>query len=533
MSSFSIRFVRVLWTKILLILRHPLFWIMLLAFGVRLYGVIQFPLVHDEITSILDGVNKTKVSPVHFFFKASLKHTLGITPLYFWVERLFTDVFGQNKYGLRLFPLLSGVATTWLVYAMVKKRFDRNIAILSAFVTAFSDIFIWTTSKSQFFEALVLPLSLPIFYLATSENKNRFYYISLLSALVFLANFGRGVFLLLCFLAWYAFVKLFEFVRLDVTLARLFNSTVKEALQLSAFLWLVPLWIAGAQQFAFYNPIQSAVGGGDLYNIWDALYRFSFGYGVATKQAWAGSIRGAFLVFNDTNVWPATTLLFVPFVWGQAILIGSVWQHWKDKDATLFKRDSFIVVLALISLFLLFSKGIVGARFHLFYFLSFTVSCSIALWSVANSFRDDKRKWILAIFVFVAGTYAAYSSSWENWPYSVWDDRLFYRSFVLSLVVTLVFGAAAFLKDHVRARLANGFLALFLSIVFVFLLFRGPLVWGTQLYSDPDQVNRLFDLEGNEETVIDFAVQRNRPEICHSLPQDYQEQCLSLIKGPK
>ncbi len=536
MPQLSNRFAKalqMLGIKNLEVLKHPLFWIMLLGFSVRLYGVIQFPLVHDEITSILDGVNKTRVSPVHFFFKASLKHTLGITPLYFWVERLFTDIFGQNSWGLRIFPLLAGVASVWLVYYMIKRRFDENIAVLSAFVVAFSDIFIWTTSKSQFFEAIVVPLSLPVFYLATSENRDRFYSISLLSSLVFLANFGRGVFLLLCFLAWYALVRLFEYIRLGVKLADLLNSAVKEMLQLSAFLWLILLWIIGAQLFAFYRPIQSAVGGGDIYNIWDALYRFSFGYGVATKQDWAGSFRGTLLIFNDTNVWPVTTLLFLPFVLGLVVLIRNTLGHWKDKDKELFKRDSFIVVFALVSLFLLFSRGIIGARFHLFYFLSFVVSCSIALWGTVNGFRDDRKKWLSVIFVFLLGAYTAYSSSWENWPYFVWDEKLFERNFLFSLLITLVFGVAVFLKSDIREKFAKYFLGLFLSFVFVFLLFRGPLVWGTEFYSDPDYVNHLFELEGNEETVIDFAVQRNRPEICSNLPQEYQEKCLSLIKSQK
>jgi len=68
--------------------------------------------------------------------------------------------------------------------------------------------------------------------------------------------------------------------------------------------------------------------------------------------------------------------------------------------------------------------------------------------------------------------------------------------------------------------------------LFVVLLVRGPLVWGTEVYSDPDPVNKLFDLEGNEEAVMDYAVQRNQPEICDRL-EEYKEQCLSLVSGQR
>lgn len=536
MSQFSNRLSAVLytlWRRTLEILKHPLFWIVLLGLSVRLYGVAQFPVEHDEIISILDGVNKTKVSPIHFFFRASLKHTLSVTPLYFWVERLFTDILGQNNWGLRFFPLLSGAISTGLVYYVVREQFNKDIAVVSAFIAAFFDLFIWVTSKCQFFEALVIPLFLPIFYLATSESKNRSYYISLFFALIFLTHFGRGVFLLLCFLVWYALTRFFELGRLGIKFRDVLYFTAKEMLQLSTFLWVIPVWIVSAQLLAFYRPISNVVGGGEIHNIWEALYNYSFGYGVAIKQEWVGSFRAGFLLYNNTNIWPVTTLLFVPFVLGMVTLIKDLVGHWKNKRDRLFKRDSFMAVFALIPLFLLFSRGIMGDRYHLFYFLPFVVSCSMALLGVVSWFQDDRKKWLSVIFVFLLGTYAAYSSSWANWVYSAWDEQLFYRGFLICLLITLAFGAAAFLTSAVRVKVARGWVASFLLLLAVSLLLRGPLVWGTEYFWSPAIDNKLNYLEGDEDTVIDFAVQRNRPELCYNLPPEYKEQCLSLVKGQK
>jgi len=118
-----------------------------------------------------------------------------------------------------------------------------------------------------------------------SEHKNKYYFISLPFSLIFLANFGRGVFLLLCFLAWYGVVKLFEWTKSEIRTrgcAALGNERTAANSQLS--FWLVVLWIVGAQLSSVLQPIETTVGGGELRSIWDALYRFSFGYGVATKQ---------------------------------------------------------------------------------------------------------------------------------------------------------------------------------------------------------------------------------------------------------
>ena len=106
-------------------LKHPLTWVIFFGLALRLYGVKNFPVLHDEIMSILDGVNKTKESVIHFFYIASLENTLGVMPLYFWIERLFTDIIGQNNWGLRLFPLSMGILTIYLAYYVIKKRFNK------------------------------------------------------------------------------------------------------------------------------------------------------------------------------------------------------------------------------------------------------------------------------------------------------------------------------------------------------------------------------------------------------------------------
>jgi 4-amino-4-deoxy-L-arabinose transferase-like glycosyltransferase len=515
----------------LAILKHPLTWIILIGFCLRLFGVIQFPVLFDEKISILDGVNKTRASLVHLLFRVSIKYTLGITPLYFWVERLFIDTLGQNKWGLRFFPLLSGTLSPWLAYVVVKARFDKSIATVSAAVVAFSDIFIWITAKSQYFEVLVLPLTFLVFYFATSDNRNRYYYISACFTLALMSNFGKSLFVLACFLVWYGLTKLFDVIRLGVPLKQAARATLKESLQLSSFLWVVVAWIAGAQLLAFYQPINSSVGGGELRNMWDALYRFTFGYGTDAKQFLVGSARGAFLVFNSMRIWPVTTMLFVPFVCGLAFLIVDVVRHWKSRDAARFNRDGYVVTFTLVSLGVLFGKGMIGERFHLFYFLPFAIICGVALSRLTARFQDDRARWQLVIFVLLLGLYVAYCAAWVNWYYGVWDERLFYPRALAALLVTAAVGAAALWAGRARVRLGRYVLLALVASWVVALLFQGPLVWGREAPWPPSYDNKLNDLEGDEQVVIKFAVERNRPELCKQLILPFQEQCAFCMKS--
>ena len=308
--------------KFLKILRHPLTWIILLGFSLRLYGVKNFAVLHDEIMSILDGVNKTKESLTDFFYIASLENSLGIMPLYFWIERLFTDIIGQNNWGLRLFPLLMGILTIYLAYYVIKKRFNKSIAILSSFIVAIFDIFVWVTSKAQFFEVILVPLSFLIFFFLTSENKNKFYWASLFFTLMLFTYFGKGLFLVFCFLLWYAFTKFFDLIQLKINWVTAFPVIKRELLQFSSFFLLPLAWIISVHFLVFSKgPIQNVVGIGQVDSIWKMLHLTTFGYGIQTKQFLVGSPRDAFLVFDNIHVWPVTGLLFIPFLFGLGLLL--------------------------------------------------------------------------------------------------------------------------------------------------------------------------------------------------------------------
>lgn len=523
--------------KIFKILKHPLTWIILLGFSFRFYGVSKFPVLHDEIMSILDGANKTKESLAHFFYVASLENTLGIMPLYFWIERLFTDIIGQNNWGLRLFPLLMGILTIYLAYYVIKKRFNKNLAILSAFIVAFSDIFIWVTSKAQFFEVILVPLSFLIFFCLTSKNKNKFYWTSLFFSLILFTYFGKGLFLLLCFFIWYALCKIFDLSRLKIKWAEIISVTKKELLQFSSFFLLPLAWILSAHLVVFSKgPIYNVVGLGEINSIWKILYLTTFGYGIQAKQFLAGSLRGAFLVFDNIHIWPVTGLLFIPFVFGLGILIYRTILNWKKNNTFLFKRDSFLLVFALIPLLYIISKGIISERFHLFYFLPFVIIISLWLGKLFSIF--EKNKILYFSFVFILGIYGAYISSWKNWYYFVFNWDLFLKIFGVWFLFFVFYFLIGNLTKINKKIFVGSFIAIFLSTLVVINFFYGPLKWGLKAAWNPAFDNKLapasgYFIEGDEESLINFALEKRNINICKKLPEEWKKICFEhfeLIK---
>jgi len=490
----------------------------------RLYGVIKFPVLHDELMSILDGVQKTKESLISFFFKASLENTMGMTPLYFWIERFFTDVFGKNNWGLRFFPLVSGIVTIYLAYWVIKKEFGKNVALFCAFLVAFSDTFLWATSKAQFFEVILVPLSFLVFYFLTTENRNKYYWISLCFSLMLLTYFGKGFFLFFVFLFWYGISKFFDWIKLKQSFKMILLKLKKELLQLSSFLSLPLIWLVLAHFFVFKRGvIENVIGLGRMDSIWKMVYLTTFGYGIHTKQFLANSPRGAFLVFDNLHIWPVTTLLFVPFLVGLLILIQRMIKNWKKGNPS-FKKDSFLFVSSL-SFLLLVLKGIISARFHLFYFVPFLILTSLGIKKLFSLFQEGKNKVLTFIFFLAWGIHISYASSWENWYYVVFDWSQFFK--ILSIIIPLILGflfLGFFTKidKKVFAKIIIGLLLFFLvGISFFF----GPLLWGIDFAWEPAFDNKLNYLEGNEESVIDFAIKKNNPEICQKLPQDYKEKC--------
>ncbi|MCZ2113096.1 MAG: phospholipid carrier-dependent glycosyltransferase [Anaerolineae bacterium] len=132
----------------------PLLLILLLAFGLRVWGLTSLPpgLTHDEANhgreaiGILDGV-------LLFFFPLNY----GSEPLYSYTVALFMALLGRGLFALRLVNAVFGTLTIATAYAWAASRLGRMTALTAAALMAVS---FWPLASSR--EALRVGM-LPFF----------------------------------------------------------------------------------------------------------------------------------------------------------------------------------------------------------------------------------------------------------------------------------------------------------------------------------------------------------------------------------
>lgn len=514
------------------ILKNPLFFIVFLGALIRLYGVLNFPLRHDEIISILEGVKKTRSSWEGFFFRSSLENCLGVTPLYFWVEGFFTKIFGENNLGLRFFPLLSGTFTPLLAYFVVKKQFSKRIAFLSAFLVAFSSNFIWSSSKAQYFEVLMLPVFFLIFYFAFSEKKIKFYFLSFLFLITLFTYFGKALAVFLVFLFWYGMTKIFEVILLKKGKKEVLKEGVKEVFQLSVFFSLLLFWFLLSQVLVFKKGvIESAVGLGKVKSIWEMIFLTTFGYGIASKQFLAGSRRGSFLIFDDIKIWPTEGLVFVPFLVGFILVIKNFLSSFREEKMEKIKLNSYFLFTTILPIIYIFLLGLICARFHFLYFVPFVIISALGLEKIFFLLKENKKFHFLILLFWI--THIAYISSWESWYYKVFNFEKFVILFILlSLLIIFEFFASQKISFKTLEKV---YFAIVLGGIILANFFAGPFIWGRKAEWEPAFDNKLKPCpecyaEKSEKELINFAIIKKDLNICKKLPENYQKVCLEKFK---
>lgn len=101
---------------------------------------------------------------LHAFFFNSLDSvgfvTIDKPPLGFWIQVLFTKAFGFSGGVLVLPEAISGVLSVYLIYKIVKKRFNKAAGLISAAILALTPIFAAVSRNNTIDGILILLLVL-------------------------------------------------------------------------------------------------------------------------------------------------------------------------------------------------------------------------------------------------------------------------------------------------------------------------------------------------------------------------------------
>ena len=161
--------------------------IILLSIFLRMQNILYHPLWIDEIY--------TKTVAISSFI--SIFQDAGNPPLFYFIEFIFTKIFGNSDFALRFMPLIFGVLFVYGIYLIFEKS-SKNLALFASFLASINTIAIYHSQEARGYS---LCMALSVFsiyflfkYIEKPTFKNLVFYffcaIALLNSNYFLMIFG-------------------------------------------------------------------------------------------------------------------------------------------------------------------------------------------------------------------------------------------------------------------------------------------------------------------------------------------------------
>ncbi|MFC7395329.1 glycosyltransferase family 39 protein [Scopulibacillus cellulosilyticus] len=155
---------------------------------------------------------KSMLTSFHNFFYASFDPAGFITvdkpPVALWIQTLSASLFGLSNFSVLLPEALAGVISVWLMYVIVKHKFGRKAALLSALSLACTPIFVAVVRTNNVDSILIVTLLFAAWALMKSIEKQK---LSLLLLSFILVGIGFNVKMLEAYMVLPAFY-LFYFI---------------------------------------------------------------------------------------------------------------------------------------------------------------------------------------------------------------------------------------------------------------------------------------------------------------------------------
>lgn len=458
------------------------FW---LGLWVRVHGALHYPFNADEIVVIQNGVRDMfgtgpdrhlGTNWATLVFGVPLRNSHSLAPLWWWLQAAIRSIFPANEtLVFRVLPAALGVLSLALFYRVVAPVLGGLVTALLTVLLSTNDVFVYVSSKSQFFDLLpfmlVMLMARPLLMPAAAS---RAYWIAAIAtAVAFATSLVRALVLTVG-------------VALAATMAVYWAAPRPAAMRAAArqsgriLLALLPVavWWAGAEWFIQNNPVR-VYDLGYYGHLWDALLAL-LGYGPRPypQPFLTGPGYWAFLVYTHADLYPAFTFAALPILFGCAL---ATVRLLRGPGA---RAPLYIYLLLSIGLPLAAqaTKGLDAARLHMVYL--FSAYLAAGLWLEWLLLTTSWRMRALGTLTLLAtGSFTYLMLGWQNWP-GTWT--LPGRAGTLLLLATalaasLYWRAAVAMRPWAISPLLGA--ALLLSLV------RGPLHWGMFVYEEPGSVN--------------------------------------------
>ena len=426
----------------------------------------MLPVGYDEVFVIAVGLLEMDASSDAFWVEAAMQHSSGTAPLWWWIEHTVYRLAGElSLWGLRLAPVLLGISLLPLCYVSARHRFGRRAALWFAAFAACSDVLAFCSSRSDFFEPLLLVFLIPL--VCRVGGGDRGVVRGLLWAGMGLTFFGKALFVIaLCGLAEVVITALAA----EGRAGRL------RSLAVSLVVAAVPLlvWFGIAQNHYAGRVIKHEAT--EATNVWSLVTSLTLDYR-NTKQHVTGSPRDAAQVWLDGEVWPLTALSIGPLICGLVSACGAVAaglrRGWTRRRAAAMG----LLLWVLVGVVVIVSRGTAGARFHLLYMPGLWLLAGLAL----SRIRWDRHATVLKM-TLVTLIPAALAMGWNHWGDVHWSAV---RPALWALVMIGLTMVALALARKWRVSPSRALAIVFLIIAIVLGVVAGPSRWAYCVEFEP------------------------------------------------
>lgn len=96
-------------------------------------------------------------------------------PLYYWLAKPFAAPFAYSPFGIRLFSIVTGVATIWSLFFVGRKLFSKEAGLLAAFVFAVSPFAVEYADEARMYSlfGLLMLWATWFFFRALADGRTR------------------------------------------------------------------------------------------------------------------------------------------------------------------------------------------------------------------------------------------------------------------------------------------------------------------------------------------------------------------------
>ncbi len=163
--------------------------IVLLAFAVRLYGLMDAGLTWDEPTTVTAGISYVTAITQFNFHSGAWAMNYEHPPIgkYIYGIAIWLFNFSDTNYNgyvvARLMSVIMGVATCLLTYLIGKEYFNKEIGAISALTLAVIPVFVAHTQIAALDApiAFFFTMTMYLFMLALKKNRARYYVVAAIS----------------------------------------------------------------------------------------------------------------------------------------------------------------------------------------------------------------------------------------------------------------------------------------------------------------------------------------------------------------